>query len=94
MKSTYVYLRHGSPPVERRVAYRAEAIEHEGRYFYRVDGTTVEIRRHEFDTVIKDPNLFYFTTALRLDRRIKNAKKQGLGANWPDEPAAPLGLEP
>ena len=70
--------------------YRAEAIAHEGRHYYRVDGITVELREHEYQRVITNPRLYYFSAALKLHHRIKRAKVLGLGAHWPDQPAALL----
>jgi hypothetical protein len=75
--------------------YIAEAISYEGRHYYRVDGTTVELAQHEYQRVIKNPKLYYFSAALKLQHRIKRAKALGLGANWPEQPAAPLSaIEP
>ena len=70
--------------------YLAEAIAHEGRHYYRVDDTTVELREHEYQRVIANPKLYYFSAALKLHHRIKRAKVLGLGAHWPDQPAASL----
>jgi hypothetical protein len=75
--------------------YRAEAIAHEGRHYYRVDGSTVELREHEYQRVITNPRLYYFSAALKLHHRIKRAKALGLGKHWPDQPAASLiAIEP
>jgi len=75
--------------------YKAEAITHEGRHYYRVDGITVELGQHEYQRVIANPRLYYFSAALKLHHRIKRAKVLGLGAHWPDQPAAPLNaIEP
>jgi hypothetical protein len=75
--------------------YLAEAIAHEGRHYYRVDGTTVELKEHEYQRVIANPKLYYFSAALKLHHRIKRAKVLGLGAHWPDQPAASLiAIEP
>ena len=70
--------------------YKAEAIAHEGRHYYRVDGTTVELGQHEYRCVIANPKLYYFSAALKLHHRIKRAKALGLGKHWPDRPAALL----
>jgi hypothetical protein len=75
--------------------YKAEAIAHEGRHYYRVDGITVELGQHEYQRVIANPRLYYFSAALKLHHRIKRAKVLGLGAYWPDQPAASLNaIEP
>jgi len=70
--------------------YLAEAIAHEGRHYYRVDGITVELEQHEYQRVIANPRLYYFSAALKLHHRIKRAKVLGLGAHWPDQLAVPL----
>ncbi len=75
--------------------YLAEAIAHEGRHYYRVDGTTVELREHEYQRVITNPRLYYFSAALKLHHRIKRAKALGLGLHWPNQSAASLSaIEP
>ena len=51
--------------------YFAEAIEYCGRYFYRVNNVTIEITKLEYEQVIKNPSLSYFTTALKLHTRIE-----------------------
>ena len=56
--------------------YPAEAIEKNCRYYYRVDDTIVEIPKSEYDRVIGNPRLYYFSTALRLHNLIKRAKTQ------------------
>ena len=70
--------------------YAAEAIAHEGRPYYRVDGITIELGQHEYQRVIENPKLYYFSAALKLHHRIKRAKVLGLGTHWPDQPAASL----
>lgn len=55
--------------------YWAEAIEQGGRYYYRAKGFTVDISEREFDLVVRNPNLYYFSTALSLHNRIGQAKK-------------------
>ena len=75
--------------------YLAEAIAHEGGHYYRVDGTTVELKEHEYQRVIANSKLYYFSAALKLNHRIKRAKELGLGTHWPDQPAASLiAIEP
>lgn len=54
--------------------YAAEAIEKNGRYYYRVNATTVEITKSDYDRVIRNPHLYYFSTALRLHNLIRLAK--------------------
>lgn len=54
--------------------YFAEAIESGGKYFYRIDGYTIEIKKWEYEKVIGNPRLYYFSTALKLHLRIKREK--------------------
>jgi hypothetical protein len=70
--------------------YFAEAIEHEGQYFYRVDGVTVEAEQYEYERVIANPRLYYFSSALKLHHRIRKAKELGIGYHWPSKEAAPI----
>jgi hypothetical protein len=72
--------------------YFAEAIEHQGEYFYRVDGITVQASQYEYERAISNPRLYYFSSALILHRRIQKAKELGLGYRWPTSPAAPIDL--
>jgi len=73
-------------------AYRSEAIQEGGKYFYRIEGTTVEARPCEYERVIANPNLYYFSSALKLHYRVIKAKELGLGLNWPNNPAAPINI--
>jgi hypothetical protein len=50
--------------------YAAEAIQENGKYYYRVDDTTVEIAKSEYNAAIGNPYLYYFSTALRLHNLI------------------------
>ena len=72
--------------------YFAEAIEHQGEYFYRVDGITVQAEQYEYERVINNPRLYYFSSALKLHHRIRKAKELGLGYHWPTSPAAPVDI--
>jgi len=54
--------------------YWAEAIEDGGRFYYRAQSVTVDISEWEFHRVVSNPNLYYFSTALRLHNRIRQAK--------------------
>lgn len=69
--------------------YFAEAIECSGKYFYRVDGTTVVINYSEYQSVLLSPRLYYFSSALKLHYRIKKAQELGLGKDWPKNSPAP-----
>ncbi len=70
--------------------YRAEAIEYQGKYYYRAWGVTVEATPYEYTKVIRNPKLYYFSAALKLHQRIVQAKALGLGLDWPAKPAAPV----
>lgn len=72
--------------------YFAEAIEHQGEYFYRVDGVTVQAERYEYERVITNPSLYYFSSALKLHHRIRKAKELGIGYHWPLSAAAPIDI--
>ncbi len=72
--------------------YFAEAIKFEEKYFYRVDGVTVEALQYEYERVITNPRLYYFSSALKLHHRIRKAKELGLGRNWPKNAAAPVDI--
>ena len=72
--------------------YFAEAIEYQGEYFYRVDGITVQAEQYEYERVINNPRLYYFSSALKLHHRIRKAKELGLGYRWPTSPAAPVDI--
>jgi hypothetical protein len=68
--------RYKAPPTppEDENKYFAEAIEDGDKFYYRVNGTTVEISEDEFHKVVINPSLYYFSTALKLHFRIKRAK--------------------
>ena len=69
--------------------YFAEAIKYQGEYFYRVDGVTVKADQYEYERVIANPSLYYFSSALKLHHRIRKAKELRLGLDWPSGKAAP-----
>lgn len=72
--------------------YLAEAIEHDGQYFYRVDGVTVKAQQYEHERVIANPRLYYFSSALKLHHRVRKAKELGIGYDWPASTAAPIDI--
>lgn len=72
--------------------YFAEAIEYQEKYFYRVDGVTVEATQYEYEQAINNPRLYYFSSALRLHHRIRKAKELGIGIHWPTSAAAPIDI--
>ena len=58
--------------------YAAEAIEENGRHHYHVDDTTVEVTKHEYDRVIANPRLYYFSTALKLHKLIEKKLRKNV----------------
>ena len=54
--------------------YWAEAIEDGDKFYYRVNGITIEITENEFSEVVINPSLYYFSTALKLHLRVQRAK--------------------
>jgi len=72
--------------------YFAEAIEYQGQYFYRVDGVTVKAEQYEYERVIANPRLYYFSSALKLHYRIRKAKELGIGYHWPTNAAVPIDI--
>ena len=72
--------------------YAVDIIDDEGSYFYRSNGTTIEITQDEYANILVNPRLYYFSSALKLQFRAQRAKMQLLGRNWPSELAAPLGI--
>jgi len=48
--------------------YLAQAICHDGKYFYQVNGLTIEIDREEYEHVLTHPRLYYFSSALKLPK--------------------------
>lgn len=72
--------------------YLAEAIECQGVYFYRVNGVTIKTDKYEYEQVINNPRLYYFSSALKLHHRIRKARELGLGLNWPAQVAAPINV--
>lgn len=55
--------------------YFAEVVKNDGRYYYTIDNVSIEINRREYDGVIKNPKLYYFSHALRLHFLIEEKKK-------------------
>ncbi|NMQ28398.1 hypothetical protein E4Q23_11915 [Candidatus Accumulibacter phosphatis] len=54
--------------------YRAEIIEDGNRHFYRVGDTKVEISELEYERVLSNPTLYYFSRALKLHYRLTRAR--------------------
>ena len=72
--------------------YFAEAIEYHDQYFYRVDGVTVKAEQYEYERVIANPRLYYFSSALKLHHRIRKVKELRLGLDWPSGKSAPTNI--
>ena len=62
-------------PPDDEYNYWAEAIEYGDKFYYKINSTTVEITEYEFGKVIRNPTLYYFSTALKLHFRIKQASE-------------------
>jgi hypothetical protein len=59
------------PPQTSDYQYTAIAIEEGGKFYYWAKGVSIEITAKEYEYVITNPKLYYFSTALKLDIRIK-----------------------
>ena len=59
----------------KELKYFAETIENNGNYFYHVDGVVIEITQFEFNMVKENPNLYYFSTALKLHFAIQRKRE-------------------
>ena len=55
--------------------YWADVITDGGHYFYRVGETQVEISRYEYGYVLSNPNLYYFSQALKVHIRLLKARQ-------------------
>ena len=56
--------------------YKAEVIrEGKWRFYFQVDGVRIEITPIEARMVIRNPRLYYFSTALKLHNLIEHKKK-------------------
>lgn len=69
-------LRRPDPPDDEN-NYWAEAIRIGDCHFYRVGDIVVPASEYEYRMVIANPNMYYFSSALRLHRRILH-KRDGL----------------
>ena len=66
-------LRWREIPAEEDNDYQALIIKEGDRFFYRARGTTVPISGDEAEMVLKNPFMYYFSTALKLHIRIERA---------------------
>lgn len=57
--------------IEKTFQYFSEAIEDNGLYYYRVNDMILEINQYQYNMVIKNPKLYYFSTALWLHLQIQ-----------------------
>jgi hypothetical protein len=64
--------------VDGRFKYDAEAIEASGRYYYRIGATTIEVTKNEFNRVLANPRLYYFSTALKLHKLIEKGLRKNV----------------
>ena len=55
--------------------YWAEAIRIGDSYFYRVGDIVVPVLEYEYQNVIRNPNMYYFSSALKLHYRIQRARE-------------------
>jgi hypothetical protein len=58
------------PPHTTEYNYTAIAIEENGKFYYWAKGVSIEITRYEYEYVIANPKLYYFSTALKLHCKI------------------------
>lgn len=65
-----------TPPDDKH-HFWAEAIKDGDRFFYGVNGTTVEISEDELCTVVNNPYLYYFSSAWKLHRLIERQRWGG-----------------
>lgn len=63
------------PPQTSEYNYTAIAIEENGKFYYWAKGRGIEITPREYELVISNPKLYYFSTALRLHNRLKKEAK-------------------
>ena len=47
---------------------------------------------NNYERVITNPSLYYFSSALKLHHRIRKAKELGIGYHWPANAAAPIDI--
>lgn len=66
--------------LDEEIKYLALAIELDNRYYYKVKGWIIEITQTEYERVVNNPYLYYFSTALKLDKYIRRIKKKRIVA--------------
>lgn len=55
--------------------YEAEAIKYKNKYFYRAGKIILKIKNWEHARIIRNPRLYYFSTALRLHEDVQRIQK-------------------
>jgi hypothetical protein len=60
--------------VSGRIVCTAWAVEVGDKYYYQIGKTFVQIEKRQYDSVVKNPNLYYFSTALKLQGLIRTKK--------------------
>jgi hypothetical protein len=65
--------------------YWAEAIEEDGKHYYRAKGVTVETTEDRYRKVIQNPYLYYFSSALWLHLQIQGELKKRDENAWAEE---------
>ncbi len=63
------------PPQTSEYNYTAIAIEENGKFYYWAKGRGIVITPREYELVISNPKLYYFSTAVRLHNRLKKEAK-------------------
>lgn len=53
--------------------YTGIAIEDGGKYYYWAKGVSLEIKEWEYANIKLNPKLYYFSTALKLHKRIEKS---------------------
>jgi hypothetical protein len=54
-----------------KMHYVAQLITNFGRYYYREGDKTMEIEAWEYERVLANPRLYYFSTALKLHNELR-----------------------
>ena len=64
---------HPEPPDDEN-NYWADVIKDGDHYFYRANGTTIEISEFEYGYVLANPNLYYFSQTVKVHVRLQRAR--------------------
>ena len=75
------------------IPHTAELTVHEGQHLYRAHTAehtvTIRITENEYCRIQENPNLYYFSSAVKVSVRAQRASRHGLGLNWPENDPAP-----